>query len=96
MSNSGTLYIGITNNLVRRVWEHKESVKDRKKSNTYSTELTFTARYNIDQLIYYEIFKDAENAILREKQLKHWSRQKKLSLIRKMNPQFKDRYEELV
>jgi putative endonuclease len=78
-NDSGTLYIGITSNIVKRVWEHKNKVAKG-----------FTERYNIDKLIYYEEYSDAENAILREKQLKKWSRKKKLSLIRKTNSKFEE------
>lgn len=78
-NNSGTLYIGVTSNLVKRMWEHKNKVVKG-----------FTEKYNIDKLIYYEIFEDAENAIIREKQLKNWNRSKKYVLIRKMNPKFEE------
>lgn len=78
-NNSGTFYIGITSNLSKRVWEHKNKfVKG------------FTEKYNIDKLIYYEIYSDPENAILREKQLKKWNRKKKINLISKMNPKFEE------
>jgi len=78
-NNSGTFYIGITSDLVKRVWEHKNKfVKG------------FTEKYNIDKLIYYEIYSDPENAILREKQLKKWNRKKKVILISKMNPKFEE------
>ncbi|OGY08880.1 MAG: hypothetical protein A2782_02130 [Candidatus Blackburnbacteria bacterium RIFCSPHIGHO2_01_FULL_43_15b] len=78
-NKSGNFYIGITDNLTRRVWEHKgKFVKG------------FTEKYNIDKLIYYEIYSDPENAILREKQLKNWNRKKKINLIIKMNPKFEE------
>lgn len=76
-NRSGTLYIGVTSNLAKRLWEHKNNVVK-----------SFTENYNIHKLIYYEIFSDVENAILREKQLKNWSRKKKLDLIKKKNPTF--------
>lgn len=76
---SGTLYIGITSNVIKRLWEHKNKVVKG-----------FTEKYNINKLIYYEIYENAENAILREKQLKNWNRKKKLALIRKENPTFKE------
>ena len=78
-NNSETLYIGITSNLIKRIWEHKNKVVKG-----------FTEKYNIDKLIYYEIYEDAEQAILREKQLKNWNRKKKLELIRKTNPKFEE------
>jgi len=76
-NRSGNFYIGITSNLIKRVWEHKNKfVKG------------FTEKYNIDKLIYYEIYSDPETAIAREKQLKNWNRKKKINLIVKMNPKF--------
>lgn len=78
-SNTGVLYIGITSNLIKRLWEHKNKLVKG-----------FTNKYNVDKLIYYEIYEDAENAILREKQLKKWSRKKKILLITKVNPTFKE------
>ncbi|MBU4017079.1 GIY-YIG nuclease family protein [Patescibacteria group bacterium] len=78
-NNSGTLYIGITSNLIKRLWEHKNKVVKG-----------FTEKYNIYKLIYYEIYENVEQAILREKQLKNWNRKKKLALIRKTNPKFEE------
>jgi len=78
-NDSGTLYIGITSNLIKRVWEHKNKVVKG-----------FTEKYNIDKLIHYEIYEDPEQAILREKQLKNWSRAKKLVLVRKANSKFEE------
>ena len=78
------LYIGITSDLVRRIYEHKQHyVKG------------FTARYNVTKLVYYEILDDPESAISREKQLKAGSRQRKLELINSINPAWKDLYSEL-
>ena len=82
-SNSGTLYIGITNNLQRRVWEHKNKIA-----------AGFTNKYNINRLVYYETFGEAKSAIAREKQLKGWTRKKKLNLIESMNPKWIDFSEE--
>jgi putative endonuclease len=76
---SGNFYIGITSNLIKRVWEHKTKLVEG-----------FTKKYNINLLIYYEIFSDPETAIIREKQLKNWSRKKKIVLITKMNPKFEE------
>jgi putative endonuclease len=81
---NGTLYIGVTNDLVRRVYEHKNKLVKE-----------FTAKYNVNQLVYFESTPEIESAILREKQLKKWKRKWKLELIEKMNPDWKDLYEEL-
>ena len=78
------LYIGITNNLVRRVWEHKEKLVPG-----------FTAKYNVTKLIYYEVFNSPEEAIAREKQLKGWLRRKKIELINRFNPEWRDLYYEI-
>jgi len=72
---SGTIYIGITSNLIKRVWEHKNNFVEG-----------FTKKYNVHLLIYYEMYNDPINAIVREKQIKKWSRIKKLTLIRRTNP----------
>ena len=74
-----TLYIGVTSNLQKRVWEHKNKVVEG-----------FTKKYNADKLVYYELTDSIEAAINREKQLKHWHRQWKINLIKEMNPDFKD------
>jgi len=74
------LYTGISNDLVRRVWEHKNKY--------YPT--SYTAKYNINKLVYYEYLKDVNLAIIREKQIKSGSREKKLWLIEKMNKEWKD------
>ena len=79
------LYVGITNNIVRRVYQHKNKLVDG-----------FTQKYNISKLVYYEIFDDQLNAISREKQIKGGSRQKKIDLIKSMNPEFRDLYEEII
>lgn len=78
-NNSGNFYIGITSNLVKRLHEHQNKLVDG-----------FTSKYNINKLVYFEVFNDPENAILREKQLKNWSRKKKINLIIKDNPTFKE------
>jgi putative endonuclease len=78
------LYVGVTNDLIRRVYEHKEKLADG-----------FTKKYNITKLVYYEIFEDIENAILREKQIKAGSRQKKVQLINGINREWRDLYDEL-
>ncbi|MCJ7790363.1 MAG: GIY-YIG nuclease family protein [Candidatus Atribacteria bacterium] len=78
------LYTGITSNLKKRIWEHKEK-----------TIKGFTKKYNINKLVYWEIFNDPENAILREKQIKAGSRSKKIELIKGINPEWKDLYNKL-
>ena len=74
-----SLYIGVTSNLQKRVWEHKNKVIEG-----------FTKKYNVDKLVYYELTDYIESAINREKQLKRWHRQWKINLIKEMNPDFKD------
>jgi putative endonuclease len=81
----GTLYIGVTNDLVRRVWEHKNKVAEG-----------FTKKHDLDRLVYYEVHDSIEAAILREKQMKKWNRNWKLRQIIDMNPEWKDLYEEIV
>jgi putative endonuclease len=82
-NRSRTLYIGVTNNLVRRVREHKTG-----------TGSEFTAKYKLDRLVYFERFKDVHNAIEREKRIKGWLRIKKIALIVSVNPAWKDLSEE--
>ncbi|MBQ2863973.1 MAG: GIY-YIG nuclease family protein [Clostridia bacterium] len=74
-----TLYIGVTNNLQRRLFEHKNKLVDG-----------FTKKYNINKLIYFESTNDVESAIAREKQLKGWTRQKKNNLIATTNPSWNE------
>ena len=78
------LYTGVTNDLQRRIYEHKEKLVDG-----------FTKKYNINKLVYYEVTQDAESAIMREKQIKGGSREKKNQLISSMNKDWKDLYDEL-
>ena len=80
---NGTLYIGLTNDLVRRSYEHKNKVHKG-----------FTKAYNVHMLIYHEVFGDISAAIEREKQLKKWNRRWKLQLIEKHNPKWEDLYDE--
>ena len=80
--NSTVLYTGVTNNLMRRVYEHKEKLVEG-----------FTGKYNINKLVYYEIYEDPQSAIAREKQIKGGSRAKKIGLIESMNEDWKDLYE---
>ena len=74
-------YTGVTNDLEARVYQHKEK-----------TIKGFTSRYNINKLVYYEIYEDIESAILREKQIKKFTRRKKVALIESMNPRWEDLY----
>ncbi len=76
---NGTLYTGVTNNLERRVQEHKNKIIKG-----------FTAEYNVNKLVYYEITDDISSAIKREKQMKEWKRKWKIELIEKSNPEWDD------
>jgi len=76
-----TLYIGVTSDLIKRVYEHKQGVADG-----------FTKKYSLKKLLYYESFDNIEDAIQREKQLKHWNRDWKLQLIKEKNPELNDLY----
>ena len=78
------LYTGVTNDLQRRIYEHKQKLVEG-----------FTTKYNINKLVYYEVFDDIENAILREKQIKSGSRAKKMELIASTNKGWKDLYSDL-
>jgi putative endonuclease len=86
MTNSkhSTLYTGVSGDLKKRVWQHKEKLVE-----------SFAKRYHVDMLVYYEASNSVESAINREKQIKAGSRQKKIDLISKMNPEWRDLYEEL-
>jgi len=79
---NGTLYIGMTNNLARRIWEHKNKVVPG-----------FTAKYGCDRLVYFELFEDVAEAMLREKRLKEWKRAWKTTLIEEANPRWTDLYD---
>ena len=78
-------YTGVTSNLPKRVWEHKEKVVDG-----------FAEKYNATKLVYYEAIDNIESAILREKQLKKWKRDWKIKLIKDFNPTFEDLYEKII
>jgi putative endonuclease len=82
---NGTIYIGITGDLIKRIYEHKQNLIDG-----------FTKKYNIHDLVYYEVHKEIEEAINREKQIKKWNRKWKLRLIEKDNPTWMDLYAEMV
>jgi putative endonuclease len=80
-----TLYAGATDNLSARIIEHRDKLN----------RTSFSARYGLDKLVYYEIFEDVQEAFLREKQIKSWSRQKKVRLIDQRNPSWRDLYDEI-
>ena len=82
--HNNVLYTGMTNNLVRRVYEHRTG-----------RGAGFTSKYKVTKLVWYEMFRDARSAIEREKQIKGGSRQKKIDLVNEMNPEWRDLYEEI-
>jgi putative endonuclease len=82
---NGTLYIGVTSNLIQRIWQHRSDLVDG-----------FTKKYTVHFLVYYELHEDMPTAILREKQLKKWNRQWKINLIKQFNPAWKDLWQELI
>lgn len=82
---NGTLYIGVTSDLVRRIYEHKSNLVEG-----------FTNKYNVHNLVYFEVAESADVAITREKQLKAWKRAWKIRLIEKNNPEWRDLYTEIV
>jgi putative endonuclease len=81
---SGVLYVGVTSNLLRRVYEHKEKKRDG-----------FTERFNVNKLVWYELHGTSQSAIPREKQIKAWRRSKKVALIDARNPKWEDLTAEL-
>ncbi|MEW6041839.1 MAG: GIY-YIG nuclease family protein [Elusimicrobiota bacterium] len=81
----GVLYIGVTNDIIRRVYEHKNDLTEG-----------FTKKYRVHKLVYFETTNDIESAIQREKQMKKWYRKWKVELIEKMNPEWKDLYDKLL
>ncbi len=82
---NGTLYTGVTSDLVKRVYEHKNGLADG-----------FTKKYDVHRLVYFEMHEDMNAAIAREKQIKKWNRAWKLELIEKGNPAWKDLYDDIV
>lgn len=80
----GTLYVGVTSDLKKRVWEHKAKVVNG-----------FSEKYGVDRLVYYEVWDEMKNAIAREKQLKAGNRQRKLDLIQAFNPEWVDLYQDI-
>lgn len=81
---NGTLYIGVTNNLIKRIYEHKEKLVEG-----------FTEKYNVNKLVYFEQHNNPNDAIIREKKLKDWKRQWKIDLIEESNPEWLDLYEDI-
>ena len=82
---NGTLYVGVTSNLGRRVWEHKNNLGEG-----------FTKRYDVHQLVWYELHENMDSAILREKRLKDWKRKWKVQLIESTNPDWEDLYSKII
>ena len=82
---NGTLYIGVTDGLIKRIWQHKNDLVEG-----------FTKKYKVHMLVYYEDTPDVMSAITREKQLKAWKRQWKIEQIEKNNPEWRDLYTELI
>lgn len=82
---NGTLYIGVTSDLIKRVYEHKNNLVEG-----------FTRKYDVHDLVYYEVTESIESAINREKQMKKWNRAWKIRVIEKENPEWKDLYSELI
>ena len=82
---NGTLYIGVTSDLVKRIWEHKNNLIEG-----------FTKRYGVHHLVWYELYESMESAIEREKRLKEWKRAWKLELIESSNPNWQDLYDTII
>jgi putative endonuclease len=82
---NGTLYVGVSSDLVKRVWQHRNDEADG-----------FTKQYHVHTLVWFEQHESAESAITREKQIKEWKRKWKLELIEKQNPTWRDLYDEIV
>ncbi len=81
---NGTLYTGVTSNLIQRIWQHKNNLVDG-----------FTKQYQVHNLVYYELHKEILDAITREKQIKKWKREWKINLIEKNNSQWRDLWEDI-
>lgn len=83
--DESVIYTGVTSDLIKRVYEHKNKLREG-----------FTKNYNVTKLVYYEVFDNIESAILREKQIKGGSRTKKIGLIKQFNPEWDDLYESII
>jgi len=83
-AKNGTLYIGVTSNLIQRVWQHREHLTDG-----------FSDRYDVTRLVWYELHDTMEGAIVREKQLKKWNREWKIRLIERTNPDWRDLWHDI-
>ena len=83
--SNGVLYVGVTNDLIRRVWEHRKGLVEG-----------FTRRYGLKTLVYFELYDDIRQAIQREKNIKHWSRTWKVRIILRENPEWRDLYDSLI
>lgn len=81
---NGTLYVGSTTNLIKRIWEHKNKIIPG-----------FTEKYNVHRLVYYEVHQNIMEAARRERRLKNWCRQWKMNIIEQFNPMWRDLYEEI-
>ncbi|WP_254434886.1 GIY-YIG nuclease family protein [Magnetospirillum sp. UT-4] len=82
---NGTLYIGVTSDVIRRIWEHKTDAVEG-----------FTKTYGVHMLVYYEMHETMPDAILREKQMKKWNRAWKIEMIQRFNPQWRDLYDDII
>jgi putative endonuclease len=82
---NGTLYVGVTSNLAKRIWEHKNKLAEG-----------FTSKYSVHNLVWYELHETMESAILREKAIKKWERSWKVEVIEELNPQWRDLYSDLL
>ncbi len=80
------LYIGVTNSLFRRIFEHKNKLLPK----------SFTYKYNLTKLVYFEVYEDINQAIFREKQIKGWLKKKKMELIKNKNPKFRDLFDDII
>lgn len=81
---NGTLYIGVTSDIIQRIWQHKNKMVEG-----------FTKKYNLNKLVYYEVHSNAESAIVREKQMKKWGRAWKMRLIEEKDPDWNDLYDDI-
>lgn len=84
--NNRVLYVGVTNDLIRRIYEHKNQLDQN----------SFTAKYHVNKLVYYEQTSDVRSAIEREKQIKSWNRERKNKLVESINPQWEDLYSKMI